>query len=365
MCQARASVGLRAVFVWSLLASLTFGFCSIWSLHFVAMLAYELDILIGIDVTLTILSSVLAVVFTFAALAGDLLWHTYTKERQRKKSGRGRRRQNSKAKNQLREDGPEADFRPLLAQGQDEDEYATRLPNSESAPYELQMDGDRDLEENQPFNESEQFDDRDISPRGDANSAPHKMTKLLTVESSMATLVPEPEAGALSTLHENSSHTGLTDESGYSVSGRSSSLVGSSSTTTFGLGGIVNLAYRSTSPAKNVFMTTAESLYLGCTWKNIARGFLWSLAITSMHYSGILALNIPHGVCKLSLPLVAFSAVISWVVCVVGSILMAQMETHLGQQILFSVVATTGVAAMHFTGRYCNLMIESNELTRY
>jgi NO-binding membrane sensor protein with MHYT domain len=29
---------------------------------------------------------------------------------------------------------------------------------------------------------------------------------------------------------------------------------------------------------------------------------------------------------------------------------MSHMETHLDQQILFSITATTGVAAMHFTG---------------
>ena len=48
--------------------------------------------------------------------------------------------------------------------------------------------------------------------------------------------------------------------------------------------------------------------------------------------------------------LLILSALISWTVCTVGSILMAKMETHLPQQILFSVLATAGVAAMHFTG---------------
>src|ERR1700730_10480577 len=64
MCQARDSHRFSTTLIWTMLGSLAFGFCSIWSLHEVAMLACELDLPIGIDVPLTILSSVLAVVFT-------------------------------------------------------------------------------------------------------------------------------------------------------------------------------------------------------------------------------------------------------------------------------------------------------------
>jgi len=52
VCQARLSRHTSAVLLWTLLASLTFGFCSIWCLHFVAMLAYELDLLIGFSTNL-------------------------------------------------------------------------------------------------------------------------------------------------------------------------------------------------------------------------------------------------------------------------------------------------------------------------
>jgi NO-binding membrane sensor protein with MHYT domain len=45
------------------------------------------------------------------------------------------------------------------------------------------------------------------------------------------------------------------------------------------------------------------------------------------------------------------------VVCVVGCIFMSQMETHLAQQFLFSFVATTGVAAMHFTGESAHILL--------
>jgi hypothetical protein len=147
------------------------------------------------------------------------------------------------------------------------------------------------------------------------------------------------------------STTDFTDSGEHSTSGRSSSLMGSSSTSAFGLSSIVDTAHLTTSPAKNVFLLTGEMLYRGSTLKNIAKGFVWSLAITTMHYAGIGALRIPEGYCTLNYTLVVLSGTISWVLCVVGCILMSQMETHLGQQFLFSIAATTGVAAMHFTGK--------------
>jgi NO-binding membrane sensor protein with MHYT domain len=77
------------------------------------------------------------------------------------------------------------------------------------------------------------------------------------------------------------------------------------------------------------------------------------LTIVIVHYVGVIALQIPDGYFTLNIFLVILSGIISWVVCIIGCILMLQMETYLTQQFLFSAVATTGVAAMHFTG--CHL----------
>jgi len=124
-----------------------------------------------------------------------------------------------------------------------------------------------------------------------------------------------------------------------------------SNASSFGLNSLVNVAWlRTSAPVQNVFVLTATTLWAGLTAKNAVKGFFWSLAITSMHYVGIAGLKIPHGYYTLSPLLFLASALISWVVCIVGTIFMAKMETHLPQQVLFSVVATTGVAAMHFTG---------------
>lgn len=94
-CQARTARYFSGILVWTILGSLTFGFCSIWSLHFIAMLACELDLPIDLNVPWTILSAILAVLFTFLALISDLLRTRYLgylkKERSKR---RAKRKQN-------------------------------------------------------------------------------------------------------------------------------------------------------------------------------------------------------------------------------------------------------------------------------
>jgi hypothetical protein len=311
----------------------------------VAMLAYELDILIGIKVPLTILSSVLAVVFTFAALGSDLLWDTYSRERQTKTGNHKRRKIANGTKNRLRGNNPDMDARPLLSHSEDVEDFSPDLAEHELSPFEL--DG-IEVEDNMPISDNDEFDP--YLPQHAIRKAAAR--KVFALPDSSTSLLQNSERIQGPPFQENAeSTTGLTDSSEPTSSRRSSLPTGSSSISTFGLSSIVNIAYRSTTPAKNIFITTGEALYLGFTLKNIAKGFLWSLAITSMHYAGIAALSIPSGYYTLNYILVVLSGIISWLVCVVGCILMSQMETHLGQQFLFSIAATFGVASMHFTGK--------------
>ena len=144
------------------------------------------------------------------------------------------------------------------------------------------------------------------------------------------------------------SATASRPSSDFSDSRRSSSFMGSTRSS-YGLANIIKSAHSGTAPAKNAFIATGETLYAGNTRRNIVKGFLWSLANSGMHYVGIATLRIPE---TLNPFLVVLSGLISWVVCLVGVILMLQIETHFAQQCLFSVVASTGVAAMHFTGTH-------------
>ncbi|KAI4261218.1 MAG: hypothetical protein L6R42_003583, partial [Xanthoria sp. 1 TBL-2021] len=309
MCQARMSLGISSIAVWTALGSLTFGFCSIWCLHFVAMLACQLDLPIGINVFLTMLSALLAVFFTFLALASDLLWERFRQSSRRRRYAR-------RTRAVYKDTTPEEDAsEPLITTGLDDE-------------------GSRSTEASSTLHPTESPDQDDDPTRSN---------------------IPERSNGRPTLGKQNSSATNgftnrfrRTSSLGSLHSGRSSSFT-STSHSSSGLRDILNIAYQTTAPAKNAFVATGERLYSGCTSRNIVKGFLWSLAITSMHYVGIVALKIPQGHVTLNPFLVILSAIISWVVCLVGCILISKIEVHLTQQLLFAVVASTGVAAMHFT----------------
>lgn len=381
MCQARMSVHLSSVFIWTILGSLTFGFCSIWSLHFVAMLACELDLPIGINVPLTILSAVLAVLFTFAALASDLLWDTYLSSRRTHHRALRRQRATSSSakgpRSRARDPSSECLLDPIVEEEEEEEEVEEEGEEYEEERY------DQDVEDSRPpllskslsnQNRNRTFDPDTppktppISPQPALNHDPGNKLLGLHLNGSAAKTPTKhsdqsSEQLTPTRVESSESSTGLPryqrSTSEQSTSRRSDSFIGLTHNS-YGLGNIMNLAYRGTSPAKNAFIATGEALYAGCTRRNIAKGFLWSLAITSMHYVGIAALRIPRGDFTLEPPLVILSGLISWVVCLVGCVLMSQIETHFAQQLLFAVVACTGVAAMHFTGTSVQTSIRSH-----
>ena len=321
MCQARTSVQISSILTWTILGSLTFGFCSIWSLHFVAMLACELDLPVGIDVPLTVLSSILAVFFTFVALATDLLWETqHRKRRLRKRASRPSNGiQHKVIQNRARVSSPNLG---------NIDEEVSSGSDDGSEHDGLLRDGGLNCGE---------------APEGSIQGS-HTRPDPTPLHATVHGHSGKRKRDSLESQPESSRPS-----STFSDSWRSPSFM-SSTPSSHGLANIMHLAQRSTAPAKNAFVFTGEALYVGCTFRNIMRGLLWSLAITGMHYVGIAALRIPDGHLTLHPPLVILSALISWIVCLVGIILVPRLETHLSQQFLFAIVASTGVAAMHFTG---------------
>ena len=361
------SLHFSSVLIWTVLGSLTFGFCSIWSLHFVAMLACELDLPIGIDVPLTLLSAILAVLFTFAALATDLLWDTYM--RSRRKQYRSLKRETAttssmkRAKSNTRDPSTERLLDPIEEEEEEGDEFDEERYNQDADDPQSPLFSRRlsNQDGNGIFNPDTPPETPPMSPQpilhrdpghkylgshlnGSAAESPAKLP-VQNPEQAIPTRVESPESSAGSPGLPRFQRR----PSEQSISRRSDSFMGSTHSS-YGLTNIMNLAYRGTSPAKNAFIATGEALYAGCSWRNIIKGFLWSLAITSMHYVGIVALRIPQGDFTLEPLLVTLSALISWIVCLVGCILMSQIETHLTQQFLFAIVACLGVAAMHFTG---------------
>ncbi|KAF2808470.1 uncharacterized protein BDZ99DRAFT_509712 [Mytilinidion resinicola] len=352
MCHARMSLHFSSVLIWSLFGSMIFGFCSIWSLHEVAMLACEFDLRIGVNAPLTILSSFLAVFFTFVALATDLLWGRYSdpKQGRRRKSrwiSSGRR---SHSSSHHPKPDPQGSSAPLLTiheadndEGQDSDEPMD--PFDPPSPFFANT-----TEELAAYNHNSTYRSPSIS-----SEESRALNRLVSARSQ------DEESGP------NSVGNGIINGAPSPSDGITSDYFGFGVTSTYassgsmGISNTIGMIYRkSTVPAKNAFLTTADMLYTGSTRRNFGKGFLWSLAITSMHYVGIFALHVPSGYFRFNPWLVFLSALISWTVCTVGCILMEKMETYLPQQILFSVIASVGVAAMHTTGMFATTFYSSS-----
>lgn len=353
ICHARTAAKFSSVFIWSVLGSVIFGFCGVWSLHEVAMLAYEFDIPIGVHGPLTVLSAVLAVSFTFTAMAGDMLYARYRHGQRRLQRRQMRRSMGKKVvRDSLRLfDGDQSASSTPLLQHPSPDEEAISIFDPVPATI---------------VNGSGASSDEEGQPNGDVPMRP-PLSPLFSFTSSNGKLNGLSRHSSRHSSRYSSQHSSFrnkddeeddvprqsssaTTSSEYSDLRRASS-AGESSSSLFRIRNAAGFIYRdATVPAKNAFFAMSKQLYQGLSPRNIAKGFVWSLAITSMHYVGIFALEIPNGYYRINPWLLTLSAINSWLVCTVGFILMGKMETHLPQQILFSVIATVGVAAMHFTG---------------
>lgn len=257
------------------------------------MLAFEFDLLVGVDVGYTFLSSCLAVGFTFLALTTDLLWDRH---RERKAGPRRKHRRSSHSRRSPsmshvpKRDSPSSSA-PLLQETDtdEEEEDLDASPATEMESVTLAYTSDPQTMSYAPSYRSPSVSSAGKSPNG-------LVSPRTTPEAVNQTSVANP-----------------TDSSDYSPYGRTTS-----SSTSLGIGSAMGLIYRRGSePAKNAFVATANLLYFGCTPRNLGKGFVWSLAITSMHYAGILGLEIPSGYVQFNAGLVILSAIISWAVWLV------------------------------------------------
>jgi NO-binding membrane sensor protein with MHYT domain len=308
MIQAQLSSNFFTVLTWVAIISLTFGFCASWSLHFVGMLSCKLDLAVGLHVGLTVFSAVLAVSFTFAALGAELLWERYNAHKRRNA----------------------AKHRPNLpaAEGADRQEGDSSMPllGDESTNGRISGDGhegDGDIE----FGRIDAPPQRSEIPSTDG---PRDMSSYTPGSYERRRHAADPSFSTRLSSRGSGSHSDLR--------------IGSSQLD------LKSMADHGAAPTLNAFVATYRGILGGMSWKAVAMGLVWSLSLTCMHYGGVLAMTIPEGRMTFNPALVVASAIISWVVCIAGYIYIVNIEPHLSQQVLFSAIAASGIAAMHFTG---------------
>ena len=317
------------------------------------MLGYGLDLRIGISVGLTVLSALLAVFFTFIALAFDMLYARCWKRKRRVGSNAMQRR--ASAHNEslaLRTSSAldEPSLEPLLpptkqmnsddsADGTDlERALLSNMSGSQQRPsISVIQSTDKAVRSSSGHPWSERSTNMKPAPLARRHQSQHTDVPTLEHRDSQASMASEVD-----------SDTGVDTASYQDVDSRRSSSFATSTTSALGLGGIMGLKRHPNSKesSANAFVATYYTLRARLNVGNIVKGFFWAIAITSMHYVGIWGLRVPQGYVSLNPYLVILSLVICWIVCVVGCILILEIETNLGQQVLFSVVATCGVAAM-------------------
>jgi hypothetical protein len=324
------------------------------------MLGYELDLRIGIDVGLTVLSALLAVFFTFIALSSDLLYDRYRKDKRKGKPKSKRARKESTPKLSTTD---EESAEPLLQQLQQANGmdrmHTPDLERSDTSSYlsKPQQRPSISVIQNNSAGHGYRVGGGPVAePRmnNDAAQQSHWHTFRNSILAETPTEHVMQRTDSQNPPSSEMDSDGAADSESYEAtlsyaeSSRRSSSFGMSSASAMGLGGLLSMKRYRRDPdiSANPFVAIYEALLAGLSIRNVAKGFFWAIAITSMHYVGIRGLEIPQGYVSLNPFLVLLSGVICWVVCVVGCILIGEIETHLGQQMLFSAVATCGVAAM-------------------
>jgi signal transduction histidine kinase len=342
MCQARGTRNLSGVLIWTGLGSLVFGFCATWCLHFLGMLSCGFDVPIGLNTTWTILSAVLAVSFTFGALSTDLI-QTHWRRLRRKKVTFQRHRSDTIDRHL----GSDLETRQISEPLLDASQTLSRTWTSQDVVNDTVIGPPEDTHINHSRNESSSTDALLADHQAD-HIAFKSAAGLPTYEE-----VTLPGNVPLSNIN----HSDYNDaNSGATSSTAESNTLTSLNNAQPGVDTAGTMSWESSprdsapSPASNPLLLALNATINGFTLANVIKGFVWSIALTNMHFMGVEALRIPDGFVALSLTRVILCASISWSVCCVGVILMAEMEVNIVQQLLFSVIAATGVAAVHFSG---------------
>lgn len=361
MCSARVAKSSLAVFVWIAGSSFVFGFCGIWALHEVAMLACVMDVHVGIDPLRTILSALLATIFTFAALGSGPFQERFREKRRKDRRSWLRRRQTEQLEcGAFATSDEERPSTTSVPDGHYERNQSMCYPTknsikrdftSRATETDVAIDTELYLEEDE--NDADTRSDSALLStqpsrigRRDIEHAEHlgEVSWSEVLKHGLLTIVGVDDGS------DESRNDNIRSAAGPPALTRYSTSATGASATSFGMGHVLRPRSSQATGGRNILKNTLIPLWAGCTIITAIRGFWWSLALISMHYVGMLGLMIPEGYILFQPVVVLLSALISWVVCCIGCILMAHMETHLMQQLLFSIVATSGVAAMHFTG---------------
>ncbi|KAH9946934.1 histidine kinase [Amylocystis lapponica] len=344
--------------IWTFLASVAFGFCAIWSMHFVGMLACRLDVTITFDGFLTVLSVLLAIFFTFAAFSC-----TYTTEAI--ELGFSNRSHSVRTSSS-------SSHRPSALDPEVGYETPNRIHRDEGRPKLSQVTGDGDVngygrrEDDVRETAMEQSallgrdHRRTPSPENIPSVEPAPRGRLRTSTFSLpsrarsmmfSTPKVSPEASSTD-LNSNSRVVSTSDTSGHP------SGVSLTPSSPWSLRVEMNQATRTSinpsvdkrAPHGHGWCGWVQGYYKTLTLLVTARAAICSIALALMHHCGMWAMHIPRGRITWNLGVVALSYIVAFAMFLVACVSMEEMEVNFGRQIAFSTIAALGCCSLHYIG---------------
>ncbi|KAI0370135.1 hypothetical protein BV20DRAFT_944733 [Pilatotrama ljubarskyi] len=374
MIHAKYTRSLVLKWVWTFFASIAFGFCAIWAMHFVGMLACRLDVEIRFDIPLTILSAVVAVAFTFAALASPYATEAIENSAPVRTLSRWNRDIFATVSHLVAgrsSDDLEAAYAPIRTtdpddhvgspllrrayvdeadlEGSSDDEDAGRHGVSSDRPYltDIRPDGlISPAEAVNPIGPSSS----QAAPVSERTSSSHKSPARSPARARLLhrALAPSAVSRASEDSTPSSSTTTTSSSSGSSFTRNlSGTTLENSSSSSWGeaLHSGLSRETRLRIKARAKERPLPEfgwGYWLKRHYKSITvllcvRAAIWAAAIVFMHYCGMWAMEIPEGRILWDMRIVALSYLVAF-------------ATHFGRQMVFSTLAALGCCSMHYTG---------------
>ncbi|KZT73395.1 hypothetical protein DAEQUDRAFT_684402 [Daedalea quercina L-15889] len=361
-------------------------------MHFVGMLACRMDIAIGFDPTLTLLSAIVAVVFTFAAFSSPYI----TEEIGHSRFVHAVAIVFRTLRRWIFSCCPKWDIEAGYEQlSSEEDQRCSRTSQDAQSQQEDEGDDDPDMDlySDDPLDFALQHEGSSNTfyergrPRGPsvmARASTHPVARSTTLKSpplvrqrslprpsivrvsseSPGRDTPSTLSSDLSSDSSSRHRKRVNSGTGSALSGTTlqSLLTGSGSSGSSGSWGDVQVGLsrearlRIKARAKDrpapVF---GWNYWVRAQWKTVTvllvvRAAVWGLALVMMHYCGMWAMVIPGGRISWDLGIVVLSYVVAFAVCLVACTTMEHMEVHFARQVAFSTIAALGVCSMHYTG---------------
>ncbi|KAJ9092370.1 hypothetical protein QFC21_006872 [Naganishia friedmannii] len=399
MAQVRASKGVKSRIAWIGLASVVFGGCGIWSMHFVSMLALDLNIPVSYNIPVTILSAIVAILATFTTFGYELVVHYIRKLRRTAELKKMMQPSHPSESERLFPPPPQLDSAAGLDNTESYDsvspmsEVPPELPGSIQplggiGPSRRRWTGPNHSDDNfvkyhmSADNESEYPADnihvtatttfrptfasaQNLSALGwSAEQA--RSGSVVHFEDSPRVEESSPVMGYPSFTSyppgvvENSRSTPSTSLSSHPdpfAFERSSNGSFSSETMATLYGPGIGKSWAGEDELSPLGSRRASIVQLAkivatrFTYKVVVKGVLMGLAVVSMHYTGMGAMRM-EGTIIWNWWLVALSILDACIVCMIAIIFMPLSQSSFTSQIMFALVSGFGVSSMHYCGMF-------------